>query len=321
MKRIIFSILLAAGVYGGEMPVADSLEGALSVAKREGRTILLTFTGKEWCPACIHLRTKIFASEEFKDQAGDRYVGVEVIFPRQPEAVKALGEEKLRDNEQMLNEYHITSGFPTMVLHDENGLPFATVVGTRRTPAEFIAALEKAQKVRKQRDTLLARADGKQGMERAKALAEAMRVVPENLRFKYTDIVNEINALDPENTLGFKNVLVAPKLYAQQLEALYQLTQGFVGHLTPEEQQMQVQRVQDFIQNTPDLQPEVAQLAWRIKSEIHALRREYEQMAADMQRAVDAAPNSDLAPRLRASIEHYEKNIRPRLENNTSREK
>lgn len=321
MKRIILSILLAAGVYGGEMPVMDSLEGALPVAKREGRTIILNFTGKEWCPACIHLRTKIFASEEFKNQAGDRYVEVEVVFPRQPGAVKALGEEKLHDNERMLNEYHITSGFPTMVLHDGDGLPFAVVVGSRRTPAELIAAFEEAQQVREQRNTLLARAEGKQGMERAEALAEAMRVVPENLRFKYTDIVNEINALDPENTLGFKDVVEAPKLYVQQIESLHQLTRGFVGHLAPEELQEQAQKVQDFIQNTPNLQPEVAQLAWRVKSEIHALRREYEQMAADMQRAVDAAPNSNLAPRLRANIEHYEKIIRPKLENEASREK
>ena len=33
MKRVILSILLAAGVYGGEMPVMDSLESALPVAK------------------------------------------------------------------------------------------------------------------------------------------------------------------------------------------------------------------------------------------------------------------------------------------------
>ena len=318
MKRVILSILLAAGVYGGEMPVMDRLESALPVAKRDGRTILLNFTGKEWCPACIHLRTKIFASDEYKNQAGDRYVEVEVIFPRRPE--EASDKEKLSANEQMLDEYHITSGFPTMVLHDENGLPFATVVGTRRTPAEFIATLEKAQELRKQRDILLAQVEGKQGMERAEALAEAMRVVPENLRFKYTDIVNEINELDPENTLGFKNVLVAPKLYKQQLGALFQLAQS-IDDMSPEGLQMQAQRMQDFIQNTPDLQPEVAQLAWRIKSEIHALRREYPQMYADLQRAVDAAPNSGLAPRLRAGMENYEKNIRPKLEEAASREK
>lgn len=316
MKKIALYLALAAGVMAGEMPVVSSMQEALPVAQAENRTILLNFTGKEWCPACIHLRTKIFASEEFKAKDGDKYIQVEVIFPRLPEAVEALGKEQMSANEELLNEYHITTGMPTIVMHDEKGLPFAVVVGARKEPAEYMAALAEAQQLRVKRDAAFAKAAGLQGMERAAALAEGLNALPENCRDKYPDTVNEINALDPQNTLGYKNVLIAPKLYAAQVKAYYELVDTFVGHMTPEDLVKQEKLMQDFIDNTPDLQPEVAQMAWRTKADTYAFMRNYKAMAEATRKAIDAAPNSKVAPRLKSNLQYFETNILPNLDEN-----
>lgn len=316
MKKIALYFALAAGALAGEMPVVSSMQEALPVAQAENRTILLNFTGKEWCPACIHLRTKIFASEEFKAKDGDKYIEVEVIFPRLPEAVEALGKEQMTANEELLNEYHITTGMPTIVMHDEKGFPFALVLGARKEPAEYMAALEEAQQLRVKRDTAFAKAAGLQGMERAAALAEGLNYLPENCRDKYPDTVNEINALDPENTLGYKNVLIAPKLYAAQVKAFYALIDTFVGHMTPADLEHQSKIMQEFIDNTPDLQPEVAQMAWRAKADTYAFQRDYKMMAEATRKAIEAAPNSKMAPRLKSNLQYFETNILPNLDEN-----
>ncbi len=308
-KGILLLFGMAFGVYAAEMPVVQSLQEAIPIAKEQKRCIILNFTGKEWCPACIHLRTKIFASEEFQTAAGDKYVEAEVIFPRNPDAVQALGQEKLAANEHLLNEYHITSGLPTMVLHDEDGLPFAVVIGTRRTPAEFLKVLEEAQAVRVKRDAAFAKAAGLQGMERAKVLADALNALPANCRGKYVTEVNEINAADPDNTLGFRDVLAAPKLYAEQMDKFNRLMQSFTLHNKPEELRSQIVTLRDFYHSTPSLRPEVAQLIWRAMSDAHALLREFDQMIECTRKALEAAPDSELAPRLRTNLQYMEKNI------------
>lgn len=316
MKKIALYFALAAGALAGEMPVVSSMQEALPVAQAEKRTILLNFTGKEWCPACIHLRTKIFASEAFKAKDGDKYIEVEIVFPRLPEAVEALGKDKIDANEQLLNEYHITTGMPTIVMHDEKGLPFALVVGARKTPEDYMAALAEAQQLRVKRDAAMDKAAGLQGTERAAALAEALNALPANCRDKYVDVVNEINSLDPENKLGYKNVLIAPKLYAQQVKAYYELVETFVGHMTPEDLEKQEKAMQDFIDNTPDLQPEVAQMAWRTKSDTYAFMRKYTEMAAATRKAIECAPDSKVVPRLKANLQYFETTILPNLDEN-----
>ncbi|MBR5186283.1 MAG: thioredoxin family protein [Akkermansia sp.] len=200
------TILMTLGALGScaawALPQAANVEAALPIAKEQGRDIMLEFTGKEWCPPCIHLRTKIMETPEFEKAVGDKYVLVEVIFPRLPSAVAAIPKEQRNANEQLLVHHRIETGLPTVLLLDEKGLPYAQVAGARRTTAEYLKELDAAAAVRAARDAAFARAAGLKGMERATALVEGLNAIPENCRDKYVDIVNEINELDPQNTPG-----------------------------------------------------------------------------------------------------------------------
>ena len=295
------------------LPQAKDVNSAMPIAQKEGRDIMLEFTGKEWCPPCIHLRTKIMETAEFEKAVGDKYVLVEVIFPRLPSAVAAIPEEQRNANEKLLAHHRIETGLPTVLLLDEKGLPYAQVAGARRTTADYLKELEAAAAVRATRDAAFARAAGLQGMERATALAEGLNAVPENCRDKYTDVVNEINSLDPENTLGYARVLTRHGNFLKQKAALDAIFQELRSKRSPEYYDDNIKALKKYLE-TPDLEPELAQMAWRALGDTYVFQRRFKEVYESYKKAYEAAPDSRLAPRLKTAVEHYEVNILPAVE-------
>ncbi|MBQ8375706.1 MAG: thioredoxin family protein [Akkermansia sp.] len=289
------------------------MESAMPLAKEQGRDIMLEFTGKEWCPPCIHLRTKIMETAEFEQAVGDKYVLVEVIFPRLPSAVAAIPEEQRNANEKLLTHHRIETGLPTVLLLDAEGYPYAQVAGARRTTADYLKALDEAASVRTKRDAAFARAEGLQGLERAAALAEGLNAIPENCRDKYPEQVKEINALDPENTLGYAGVLTRYANYQKQDAELKAIVDSMRG--TPDAANLARSEsvLKEFLQRK-DLEPEIAQLAWRTLGDTYAFQRRYREVYAAYKKAYDCAPKSRIAPRLEKAVQHYEKNILPAVE-------
>lgn len=300
-------------VHAWALPQAGSVEAAIPLAREQGRDIMLEFTGKEWCPPCIHLRTKILETAEFDKAVGDKYVLVEVVFPRLPEAVAAMPEAQRNANEKLLAHHHIETGLPTVLLLDAGGRPYAQVAGARITTAEYLKALEEAAAVRTVRDAAFERAEGLQGMERAAALAEGLNAVPPHCCDKYPEVVNEINRLDPQNTLGYARVLTRYANLEKQNAELKEIFDRTRGHNRPEEIKQLQAELQAFLKK-PDLEPEPAQYAWRSLGDSYAFQRRYREVYEHYKRAYEIAPNSRLARRLADTIRHYEKNILPAVE-------
>lgn len=315
MKKTLFALLFACAALSAQaLTQHKDLDTAVSAATGD-EVVMLSFTGTDWCPACIYLHDKIFAHESFA--TGDFGKGLhlaEVVFPRLPEAVAAVGKEQIDANERLFEQYHITTGLPTIILHDAEGKPFATVVGARRTPEEYRAALDEALKLRAERDAKFAAAEGLQGMERARALAAALGVMSENLRDKYPETVREIESLDPQNELGYDGFLERGKLYAEQIEAYYKLTESFAGHYSPEDIAKQQEQLNAFLAGLEKPQPEVVQQVYSAIADGYGLTRHYEQMHEYHIKALEAAPNSKSAKRLRGNIEYYDKTLRPMLQ-------
>lgn len=295
------------------LPQAGSVEAALPLAQAEGRDIMLEFTGREWCPPCIHLRTKILETAEFEKAVGDKYVLVEVVFPRLPAAVAAIPEAQRNANERLLAYHRIETGLPTVLLLDSRGFPYAQVAGARRTTADYLKELDAAAVVKEKRDAAFARAATLQGLQRAVALAEGLNAIPANCRDKYPEVVNEINSLDPQNTLGYARVLTRHANYQQQQARLMEITGGMRGRLAPADLEKAVASLQEYL-GTPELEPELAQVAWRSLGDTYALQRRYKEVYEAYRKAFEAAPDSRLAPRLRTAVEHYEAHILPALE-------
>lgn len=113
------------------------LDKAFEKAKAEKKSVLVEFTGSDWCPPCIAMRKNVFSKKEFVDAASKKYILVELDFPNGDKAVK----EK---NEPYAKQYKI-EGFPTVILFTPEGKEFTRFFASEFPKTEdFLKHLDKA---------------------------------------------------------------------------------------------------------------------------------------------------------------------------------
>ena len=95
---------------------STDLEKAFEQAKAEKKSVLVEFTGSDWCPPCIAMRKNVFSTKEFVTAASKKYILVELDFPKGDKAVK----EK---NAPYAEKYKI-EGYPTVILFNSEGKEF-----------------------------------------------------------------------------------------------------------------------------------------------------------------------------------------------------
>ncbi len=93
-----------------------NIDEAIVVAKKENKTILVQFSGSDWCKWCIKLNNEVFNTEDFAAYAKDNMVLVNLDFPR----TIAQTDEVKEYNRSMANKYSVR-GFPTVLLMDKEG--------------------------------------------------------------------------------------------------------------------------------------------------------------------------------------------------------
>lgn len=91
-------------------------EDASIKAKREKKSVLLFFTGSDWCGWCHKLENEALDTTDFSDAVGDQFVFVVVDFPLKT----SLDQNTTSQNKDLQKKYDV-KGFPTVVLLDENG--------------------------------------------------------------------------------------------------------------------------------------------------------------------------------------------------------
>ncbi len=121
----------------GEIAWLEDLDQAKLLARQSGRSILLDFTGSDWCGWCKKLRDEVFSKREFLDFAGERLVLVEVDFPQNiPQS-----DELKRRNQALMREFEVR-GYPTLILLDSSGEYLGRMGYVRGGPGPFLAKLE-----------------------------------------------------------------------------------------------------------------------------------------------------------------------------------
>lgn len=100
----------------------DDFDVAAEVAKKEGKDLLVDFTGSDWCIWCVRLDKEVFAHEEFLTAAKEQYVLVALDFPN-TEEVQAQVPNPER-NAELKGKYGV-KGFPTVLLMNADGEAFA----------------------------------------------------------------------------------------------------------------------------------------------------------------------------------------------------
>jgi protein disulfide-isomerase len=120
-----------------ELSWITNLEEGIAKAKAENKTVLVNFTGSDWCGWCIKLKGEVFSKNEFADYAGSSLVLVELDFPQR----KAQSEEVKTYNRRVLEKYGV-QGFPTIILINGDGKQLGKTGYQPGGPAAYIEHLK-----------------------------------------------------------------------------------------------------------------------------------------------------------------------------------
>ncbi len=118
---VSFVLLLSLSLFGckpssDKLSWHDNVDEAFKIAQKENKTVLLNFTGSDWCIWCKRLNDEVFSKDEFVKYAENNLVLVKIDFPRDKEQT---AETKFY-NQQLAAQYKI-EGYPTIVLLRKDG--------------------------------------------------------------------------------------------------------------------------------------------------------------------------------------------------------
>ncbi len=174
-------------------------DAAKKKASLENKDLFVDFTGSDWCGWCIKLVDEVFRHDVFNQGVADKFVLVEIDFPRDQ---SKLSHTIQKQNAQLKEKYDI-QGFPTILLMDSTGRPYAQSGYLEGGAEKYLKHLGELQTKRVSRDEAFAKADKLQGLAKAKAMIQALKEVPEDQLEHYQVTFGEISKLDPEDELGF----------------------------------------------------------------------------------------------------------------------
>lgn len=218
LKNILYLTGLAAAVAPAfaALDWTTDLDAARNRAAAEGKSVLVDFTGSDWCGYCIQLKKNVFDKPEFEAFAKNDFLFVEIDVPRD---IKRIGQELYNKNQQLCRQYKI-SGFPTILILSPEGYVVGGFVGgsnMARTKDCLTAAKENAQKV--------SQAAKLQGSAKAKLLADVHASLPQDLKVANTAMVEAIAEADTDNVTGMKDAAKAGA-QMQEIETKLKATRG-----------------------------------------------------------------------------------------------
>lgn len=177
-------------------------EAAKKEAAESKKSLLIDFTGSDWCGWCIKLSDEVFKQDTFKNGVKDKFVLLELDYPQD----KSGQSEALQKQNDELAKKYVVEGFPTILLTDEEGRPFAATGYQPGGPAEYVKHLDELLEKRKARDEGIAAADELEGAAKAKALVgvlEGMELSDTMVSTFYVSTIDAIKKADPDDSTGF----------------------------------------------------------------------------------------------------------------------
>jgi len=94
-----------------------SLEVAKELAAKNNKSILVFFTGSDWCAPCIALKEDFLETEDFTKHADD-FVLLLIDYPRRKDILSA---EQMKINRKVIDQYNSSKTFPKLVMLNKNG--------------------------------------------------------------------------------------------------------------------------------------------------------------------------------------------------------
>jgi len=206
------SLHLVSTLFAGGEGWTSDFEAAKKQAAGEKKDLLIDFTGSDWCGWCIKLKEEVFSQAAFAKAAPGDFILVEIDFPQAEGKIDAA----TRERNEALGEKYGVEGFPTIILSDAAGRPYAKT-GYQPGGAEaYLSHLGGLKKARTVRDEAFAKAAAAEGEEKARLLAEGLAPITREWQNTfYAEEVAQVIALDPEDKYGFTTRAKQAEMAAQ----------------------------------------------------------------------------------------------------------
>jgi thioredoxin-related protein len=279
--------------FGSKSIWTTNWEAALTQAQNENKDILLYFAGSDWCTWCFEFEKEIFSNAVFEKKAPEQFILVMADFPQK----KELPENLVRQNQSLLATYRI-AGFPTILLTDSLGNPFAKTGYIAGGAENYIAHLTRLKENKREWDQIFPKAQAAQGLEKAKLLDQALDLMQANGYIKGNQqIIAQIVGLDEDNELGLKAKYEVPDKFAA-IELEVNQTKNFDKALHD----------LDALLASHNPEPETTQNILLYKAILFLEGKNNPGAAVkEMQKAAQSAPETELAKRIPSMIDSIRK--------------
>lgn len=279
-----------------------NVEAAQKKAAEQNKGLLIEFTGSDWCGPCMQFKKNVLEKEEFLKAASEKFILVELDFPRKKEQPADVKEH----NKKYGDMYGLT-GFPTIVFTDAKANPVYSIVGGRNLE-ETLKIVAEADSNRKTVEKLRSNMKNMPAAEKYKQIGQILNRMPLDYidRF-YADFAEELKG----DTDDISDVKRKQLLQKQQTESDAFARSISQQGLNSDERQ----KAYDEYLKKPDLLPEIKQKMASTMSAVYLMEADVDNALAKMQQSIDYLPDSEYAARLKSQknlIEKDKDNIKAR---------
>lgn len=224
---LLFVFLSPSSLPAQTTPIIDSpkrwitnFKDAKESAAAEKKDLAILFTASDWLDLAQTFDQEILNQEKFLKSASEHYTLLRLDFPKD---TTTQSKQTAAQNQLLMQAYRI-QGFPTLILTDSLGRPYAITGYHDGGLDSWMQEFNQLRKTREKRDRLFNEAKKATGVERAKLLVQAVPELPGNIAARfYRNLINEIIKLDPENQtgrVGQYKLLIADVRYVDQMQKL-----------------------------------------------------------------------------------------------------
>ncbi len=221
-------ITLPNGGDGGPLPAQESvvinwqtsMAEARELAQEEEKDILVVFLEGKNSSWSRRIELEVLDRPAFAVIANKSFV-----FLRVDPTERHEDDARAREQRELCEKWNIRT-FPTVVLADEAGRPYALTGYRNLGAAEYARHLGALQEIREKRDQYMEAADNDPGM-RAVFMAQALRMLDEELVVRhYERELKELRELDPTDATGVAaDIIFSPKLDALRASVRWSITE------------------------------------------------------------------------------------------------
>ena len=95
----------------------EDFTASSETAKKEGKLLLLAFSGSDWCGWCVKMEREIYSDRKFITEAKKKFVLVMIDSPRDQNILSKLAKKQ---NPELVKKYGIR-GYPSTIIARPDG--------------------------------------------------------------------------------------------------------------------------------------------------------------------------------------------------------